>query len=85
MSYCSVSQQPVYFVGIVVEMKEGKMWRIRCMRRLRLSMKEFFFPTVPDENDFPLEDAVRMLSLPKRVRGVYNFADDLSSFGAALR
>jgi hypothetical protein len=78
-------QQPVHFVGSVVEMKEREMWRIRCMRRQRLSINDFFFPTVPDENDYPLEDVVRVLSLPKIVRGVYSFADDLSSFSAALR
>lgn len=69
----------VHFVGVVIEIQIPD-YAIKCMRRHGLAGLKFKFPVNDDVAYYSQHDIVVVLDLPKVVRGVYQFSDDLTSF-----
>jgi hypothetical protein len=84
ISQAKKSRNAVYYVGHVLR-KIGSQWEIECLRRHRLHLNKFIYPTVPDVSIYDSSDVIRILQTPKIVHMVYHFADDLSSYGSLLR
>jgi hypothetical protein len=76
-------KMPVFFVGHVLHAEPAKMWRIRCMRRHRFG--QFVFPTHDDIDTYCHDEIVRVLSIPKIIRGIHHFPDDFSDYASAMR
>jgi hypothetical protein len=77
---------PVYFVGFVICVEPGRLWRIKCMRRHRYRLNDFVFPEKEDSDLYTSDEVVKVLSEPKILRNnVHHFSDELSPFLSGLR
>ena len=58
---------------------EGEYY-VKCFRRLTTSLNKFVYPERDDFTDVRSQDIVHILQIPKIVRDIHYFSDDLSNF-----
>jgi hypothetical protein len=77
---------PIYYVGRIMA-KEPKGYSIQCLRRYNTqSLNLFIYPPEDDICLYLNTDIIKLLTLPKIVRGVHHFpADELLPFSKNLR